>query len=179
MGGRWFKWLDLEHRIYSGFRQWEFRTQLGILGVYNRTSRTSGTLAEIGAQDTTTTKVVWIILTDTNTFFDLNEASVVSPATSNAQGMWGTSRTASNLTSLYKKSSSSTVATDATASVGLGNNAIFIGAAADSSGGTGGAFNSTDQLAAAFIGGGLTGAQYLAIATRINAYMTALGVNVY
>jgi hypothetical protein len=37
----------------------------------------------------------------------------------------------------------------------------------------------TDQIAAAFIGGGLTGIQAAAINNRINAYMAALGVNIY
>jgi hypothetical protein len=46
------------------------------------------------------------------------------------------------------------------------------------SGLTGSGFT-TRQVSAAWIGGGLTGAQYLALANRINAYLTALGVNVY
>ncbi len=37
----------------------------------------------------------------------------------------------------------------------------------------------TDQFSAAIIGGALTSAQMALVASRINAYMTALGVNVY
>jgi hypothetical protein len=38
---------------------------------------------------------------------------------------------------------------------------------------------STHQLSAAFIGGGMNATQAGNVQSRINAYMTALGVNVY
>jgi hypothetical protein len=40
-------------------------------------------------------------------------------------------------------------------------------------------YAASHQYSAAWIGAGLTGAQYLLIANRINAYKSALGINVY
>jgi hypothetical protein len=44
---------------------------------------------------------------------------------------------------------------------------------------TGGPYPSNDQLATFFMGGSLTATQQSQIAARINAFMTALGINVY
>jgi hypothetical protein len=44
---------------------------------------------------------------------------------------------------------------------------------------TGSANGTTDQISAAFIGGALTSTLAFAINNRINAYMAALGVNIY
>jgi len=112
-----------------------------------------------------------------NVNLDLNGASfpfaTASPATS--QGFTGVVRTVSGSINGYKNNSSTPFGSAlADTSTGVRNAAYAILNAPGL-----GAAVSADQAAAAFIGAGITGAQWLAISTRINNYMTALGVNVY
>lgn len=153
------------------------------IGVYNRTSRTVSTFADIGAQNQGGSSILWLIPAGTSAYYDNNEASLTTAVVSNAQGMWVSTRTGAGSYSVFQSPSTTTpLATNSVASVSLVNNEMYIGATHDSTLAVfpnGGAFISTDQIAAAFIGGGLTNAQALSVSNRINAYMTSVGANVY
>ena len=90
----------------------------------------------------------------------------------NIQGSYLVSRTGSATTALYKNGSS--VATGTGTSHALFAADVFLFAA---NGQSGGLF--PDQIAAAFTGAGLNSTQAAAVQSRINGYMTALGINVY
>jgi hypothetical protein len=92
-----------------------------------------------------------------------------------SQGQWVFSRTGSSGFTGYHNSST-TISYPSSTSTGLPNQAIYVLAIDD--GGT--QFDvSADQLSAAWWGAGVTSGQQTSIASRINAYMTALGINVY
>jgi hypothetical protein len=93
-----------------------------------------------------------------------------------ANGLVSVVRTSSGSTNAYKNASSTSLGTPTDGSDGLSTNSFYI--CAYNSDGPGGNF-STDQISAAYIGGGITGAQHLLLSNRINAFMTALGINVY
>ena len=83
------------------------------------------------------------------------------------------SRTSSTTAQAYKNGATTgAVFTTATVGGSVGNFALFA-----SSGGSGGF--SGRQMAAAMFGGGLNGTQALAYMSRLNAYMTTLGINTY
>jgi hypothetical protein len=99
---------------------------------------------------------------------------------SNRQGAWIVNRdpvAGATTMTVYKNGSSTAFASSSGNASGSSSiNAKFALLAQGSASPSG---FTTDQLAAAFIGGGLTGAQAAAINNRINAYMTALGANIY
>jgi hypothetical protein len=96
-----------------------------------------------------------------------------------AQGAWIASRTASNVVAGYKNGSSTPILTGTDASVSfMTSNSIYIAACRFGAGNTASNW-SADQIAATFVGGALTATQAVAINNRINAYMTALGINLY
>lgn len=108
---------------------------------------------------------------------NLNTAAATpafSTVTSDA-GLWLGSRTGSAgaSDSLYKNGSS--IASGSGTSVGVPT--ISYHAFAFNTGSPSGFL--ADQLAAIFFGGGLNATQALNFSTRLNAYMTSLGVNVY
>lgn len=94
-------------------------------------------------------------------------------------GFSALTRTSTTL-SAYKNNSSTALspspATDA--ALGLPSNNYFLLAFNGPTAGVASAF-APDTITAAFAGAGLSGAQFLLISNRINAYMTALGINVY
>jgi hypothetical protein len=98
-------------------------------------------------------------------------------ASTNAQGFYTFSRTASTTTEFYKNSSSTSIFSDATASTALVSTTFYVGAEHKSSGGN--TFFSDDQVAIVAFGAGLTGAQAAQFQTILNDYMKRLGTNVY
>lgn len=100
-------------------------------------------------------------------------AQLVTPP-ANMQGMHVFTRTASTTTVLYKNGTS--LGSNATASSALPNANLIVFARNN---------NGTnddpwpDQMSAAFIGGGLDATKASALSSRINTYMTSLGINVY
>jgi hypothetical protein len=149
------------------------------IGVYDLSNRAAnGGSTEMGSGSGGPTSYTALgVLGSTNTAsVEVNGSTfpnVTGVGTSN--GLTAISRTSSSAFSLYKNASSTPVGSpSSTASASMPILPYYI--LAMSAGPTN--FTS-DQLSAAFFGGGVTGAQYLAISNRINAYMTALGINQY
>jgi hypothetical protein len=144
----------------------------GSIGAYDLTSRTtSATMALMGGGASFQT---YIIPFDTNNIVALNDSAgnnVTAPA--NAKGLWMLSRTAVSTEVEYHNGTSYASLSPTSSSVP--DNEMFILARR----GAAPASFSTDQESSAFIGAGLTSGQVTAISNRINAYMTALGINVY
>lgn len=148
------------------------------LGAYILSSRAGGfTYAAIGVQNIA--EAVIYPKHPGGAFFDVNNGltGFATAAPSTVQGQWITTRTASNALAVYLNGNTTAYGTGSVASTGVPAAAIAIFATALGPG----SFDhrSADQLSAAFIGGGLSSAQMALIASRINGYMTALGVNVY
>ena len=152
------------------------------MGAYVLNSRTTTqTYASIGAKQLSGTFYSYVQNYRTsganNVNVEMNGTTfpfgTASPA--NAQGFTAVVRASSTAISAYKNNNS-TPFINAVADTSQGNMNVSISIL--NANGLSSGF-SADQISAAFIGGGLTGAQWLAISTRVNNYMTALGVNVY
>lgn len=113
-------------------------------------------------------------------FANVNDASNgTQPATTTSQGFWAATRTAASgagAKNIYQNSSATSIGASSTASSSLPAFSMYIGARNVSGSQS---FNSSRQYSAAFIAAGLTGAQFVLVSNRINAYMTALGINVF
>ncbi len=145
------------------------------VGGYILNSRASGSGnagAIVGAGNTVF--VLLLPLDSSNRIqYDMNLNATIVVANTNAQGFLVSTRTSSVLTSVYRNGNTTPVGTDTTASAGVSTDSITI-AAVD------GASNfSSDQISAVFIGAGLSSASMQLISNRVNAYMTALSINVY
>lgn len=105
------------------------------------------------------------------TIWDINESSGNGDFATNAQnaGFYIATRTGSTTKALYKNNT--TLGTGTQPSTALVTQPINL------LGFTGG--GSTDQLAFAFIGSGVTSTQAGLISVRVNNFATALGINVY
>lgn len=97
-----------------------------------------------------------------------------------AQGMTAYNITSSGNETFYRNASS--VGTATVANSGLCNSGSLAVFVANLTGapftGSGYAF-SADQISALYLGGGMSGADILNVHSRVNTFMTALGVNVY
>lgn len=100
----------------------------------------------------------------------------ISIANANAQGSYLVSRTASNSDFMFKNGASINTAADASAAPSATQK--FFVLAENTGSQTAGAF-SGDTIAAAWWGAGMTTTQAGLMQSRINGYMTALGINVY
>jgi hypothetical protein len=158
-----------------------YTTNAASIGAYDRTSSTvvssSATIMGIsnGAQT-----YIQPLTTASAMSADVNTTTFPSGApNTNRQGAWIVTRTNSTTVSIYKNGSATplnTVTTDTAVAPFV--NAIDFTILAQGITGSAQKFT-TDQISAAFIGGALTGTQAAAINNRINAYMAALGVNIY
>lgn len=156
-----------------------FAQNSALLATYIRNSRTTQqNWAALGNFITNDTRLMVLQAGGPGGFlYSVNEAAAAFDATqTQAQGSWSITRTASNLQSAYKNSSSSAFTTTSNASTALNNGNIFL--FAFNNGGSPSAF-SGDQHLASVIGGALTGAQAAQLQTDLNAYATAWGLNVY
>jgi hypothetical protein len=103
---------------------------------------------------------------------DLTDSTGV--ATTNSQGFWASSRTGASARAGYGPAGSAiAIVSDSQASTGIPSASFYIGARNQ------GAISlpASRQYSAAFVGAGITGAQYARIAARINAYMKIFGIN--
>jgi hypothetical protein len=163
-----------------------FTVNSASIGAYDRTSSTvvSSTATIIGISSTSQS-YIQPLTTAALMASDINTTTFPGQApNTNRQGAWATSRTSNSTISIYKNGSSTPLATistgDAATEPATASIAFTILAQGTLSGSVpAGQKFTTDQISAAFIGGALTGTQAAAINNRINAYMTALGVNIY
>lgn len=166
-----------DHWVLTIYRGGDFAQNSASIGVYVLTSRTTAAAyAEMGASNGSNGTDMYPLYTGSVLFNEMNANSTSVAAPANAQGMYVGSRTAASgagAVTTYRDGTS--FATFTTASVSMPGVPIWIGAN-DSAGGVD---FSADQITAAFIGGGLNSTQAAAISSRINAYMAALGINVY
>jgi hypothetical protein len=150
------------------------------LGIAIQTNdTTSQTMMEMGTTDSGGAFAVLGPSYTLQSYYALN-GTFNTLASTTSKGMWGTSRTAASgagALSLYSNGSATPLASVNDATLAAPSQPIFICGRNNGAGGFNNA--SSRQISAAWIGGGLTGAQYLLIANRINAYLTVFGINVY
>lgn len=151
-------------------------------GVYNRTNRaTAQAYTDIGSGTQVGGPALTFFCISNYTgnlsFIAIDTANGVSTAATNSQGQWICSQTSSTLGSQYKNGNATPIQTNTNATSQNANLSIVV--FGRWSGGTAVIDFSADQMSAAFAGGGLTATQASNVASRINGYMTALGINVY
>jgi hypothetical protein len=152
-----------------------FTLNSGHVGAYVLTSRSSNqNYFEVGSSDKVSSATSIQPLAGGDVFASVNDGGSNVVTNSNAQGLWIGSRTGSVTQTIYKNGSS--FGTPNNASVSVNNLNFYI--SARNGAGTADDF-STDQLSAVFFGAGLNATKAGNISSRINAFMTALGINVY
>lgn len=151
-------------------------------GVYVTGGRTTQTnIVAIGSavSGSTNAYIKPLVTSSAHASIELNGNSfpgVTTPGNT-ANGFMSVVRTVSTGVSVYKNASSTAVGSPADTSTAVSTNAFYIFAV--NTAGTASLF-STDTISSAYIGNtSITGAQHLLLSNRINAYMTALGINVY
>jgi hypothetical protein len=147
-------------------------------GAYDTTSSTAANVAVIIGTRASSNQNYFQIQSSAGTFGAeiTGDSFTLTGSNSNHQGAYVLSRTGAATTALYKNGSA-TLGTGTSASTAIGSSNVFTILAFGPPSGP--ADGTTDQISAAFIGGALTSSQAFAINNRINAYMKALGVNIY
>lgn len=151
------------------------------ISVYIRNSRTANNnyaaLARLDSASTGTCDMLWPLSTGQFSY-DVNNGNFSNqPANTDTQGFWTASRTGASALALYKNSNSTAFNSATTASGSLASNTNFyIGARSNNNSAE---WFSTDQIAITTIGAGMSAANVSQFQTDLNAYMTALGTNVY
>lgn len=149
-------------------------------GFYDRTNSTDTSATQMGIIDSTDDRdQIVVVAGGSNTSFRINITSadfVNVSYTTDTSGMYAVRRSASNAYKAFRFGNNAGTATDAAISTNLPDVEFYICAVNQSGVGTG---LTTDQIAAAFIGGGLSDTDVTNLAGRINTYMTTVGANVY
>lgn len=143
------------------------------LMIYDRTSRTGSTLVgNCGANDATPTqtRIGTLLLGGFNG--DLNDQTNLTGANANAQGLYINSRTSSVQVDAYL-AGASIASSGAATSTGVANVPFFIGG--ENSLGVL-ARATTDQHGFFSCGGGMTAAQALRVNTRVQTFLTGVGL---
>jgi len=154
----------------------KFTLNSGFIGVYIRNNRVSNAATyAIGTQATGADVSILSVLNGGACFYDINEANFPSVASTTAQGSWATNRTGAAAIALYRNGVS--IGTSSGSSNALSSVACYV--MARNNNGTLSGGSNGDQFSAAVIGGGLTGTDVTNFQSRLNAYMTAMGINVY
>lgn len=147
------------------------------IGAYILTNRTTNaTNVALGSTDASgSTGFSYIQPLNTTFQYDLNGNTFPTVANGSARGHWLVTRTSSSLVTAYKNGASFGSSGSDTSTT-LPNQTVLISALHDI-----GSIDdfSNDQVAAAYFGSGINATQAAAIDTRINGYMTALGINVH
>lgn len=155
-------------------------------GVYVLNNRTTATFeTDFGVFDGGFNNAMWIMPLNAGTNqakINANSSGSSAPALagSTAQGMTSFTVTGASAQNFFRNANAAVTASIAT--TGLANGNVFIlGANVGGSlfSGAGQSVPSSDQVAAFFLGGNMTSTQQLNVHSRINAYMTALAINVY
>ena len=156
-----------------------FSASSASFGVYDRTNNTSNGYggATVGQYDGSYDVSLYPWTGAPQVSYDLNDSNYSSysgAGDTTTQGFWMVNLLSSTV---YLDKNGSNLKSNASGSTGLINNDITVFALNSTSSGVIGFI--TDQLAASFIGGGLTPTQRTDLSSRLNAYMTALGINVF
>jgi hypothetical protein len=154
----------------GGFNATQNSQEIGAYVLTNRT--TSQAYTAIGASDGT--NYSYIVPVDAGaTYNDLNGHSFLNTTQTSAQGFWMSERSDSVSVHQIKNGSPiGFVGTDSSTCISKTLTILALNGSSVTQ-------FSADQLSAALIGGTLTSGQITAISNRVNAYMTALGINVY
>lgn len=148
------------------------------VGFYNRTNQAALGMITMGAANSGIAAQLEIILkwSDGMMYLSLNDAGDHAgvAGAADTSGIWISSRIAAGTASLYRNAT--LFASNGQASTGVPNFAVPVDAGINATG-TAFAF-ATNQIAAAFIGGGLTAPEVAAFTTALQTYMTAIGANV-
>lgn len=150
------------------------------IGVYVRNNRTTNANTYIIGM-TNGNAVQLQLLNGGLTTSDLNDSAFPQTANTTTQGSWFLSRTAASGAAamvLYQNGSAFGTYTSASASIPA-TCGIYILARSQTGSCTVGGQAVSDQVAAAWIGGGFNATEVSNFSARLNAYMTAVGANVY
>jgi len=141
-------------------------------GVYSRTN-SNLSVVDMGSSLTIGNDRLELAIRYGNVFYGFVNSGQGTVASSDSSGLFVASRTASNV--FFLSRNGSVIANPNTASSSLASLPVYI------CGGNLGGLTapSTRQYAAAFMGGGLTPTESADLSTDLNAYMTAVGANVY
>lgn len=154
----------------------KFTLNSGFIAVYVLNNRTTNAATyAIGTQVTGGDPSFLSLLNSGATFYDINDANFPSVAATTSRGNWAANRTASNAIALYRNGSS--IGSDTGSSSALSSVSFYI--MGRNQNGTFSGGSNGDQFAAAAIGGGLSAGDVTNFQSRLNAYMTALGINVH
>ncbi len=144
-------------------------------GFYNRTNQAATDAITMNSNNALADGVSEIDLkwSDGNLYCALNDnnffAGAVAPA--DVRGIWTVTRTASNLVSIYQ--AGALFATSAIASINVSDYTFLVCAGRDGAGTV--ILPTTNQIGAAYMGGGLTAIEAAAFTTALQTYMTAIG----
>lgn len=150
----------------------------GMTGAYNRTSRTTGNnMTMYGCNNVAGTSYSYFRgrNASNNIEVGVNDAAFGGFANGNAQGSWVSNRTSSTNIDVFKNAGSTRVGNVTATSVALPDRKMQVFQLGNGTG----QGPTTDQQAAFWAGGGFSATDVSNLQSRINAYMTAVGANVY
>jgi hypothetical protein len=161
--------------------QTNYNLNSGSIGIAIPTNDTSSvSTIDMGAIDVSINSVFLAANFTLKYAYGLNDGGTVTgTASATSRGLWAVSRTSSGSVSFYQNGSSTAVSTTSVASTSVPTSGVPMGILARAQSPTTAQTFSARQVSAAWVGAGLTGAQFASISARINAYLAALGVNVY
>jgi hypothetical protein len=147
-------------------------------GNYIRNNRTTGANTDsMGVTRSSGGDAVLVPLVSGSFFYEINDSVYPSPVNTSTQGLWAASRKSSSTQeNLYKNGSLFSGPDTSNTSSALSAQTFYI--LGLNQNGTPNNF-STDQVAITFMGAGLDATQAANLSSDLNAYMTALGTNVY
>lgn len=156
----------------------QYTLNAGMTGAYIRSSRvTTNNMTAYGCNNVAGTSYSYFRGRNAsgNTEADLNSATFGGFANANAQGSWVLNRTSSSNIDVFKNAGSIRVGNVTATSVALPDRNMQIFQLNNGAG----QGPTTDQQAAFYVGGGFSSADISSFQARLNAYMTAVGANVY
>jgi hypothetical protein len=156
----------------------QFTQNSGSIGAYIQTNQTTADASVIMGSALIGSYAYMSPMNTGSVFtFNVNDNVFTGPANTTSKGAWTASRTSSSQIDLYKNGSTTPFGTNA-AATSVAPSTVPWALFALNTNGVISNF-SAYQASAFFAGGGLTSAQAVSVNNRINAYMAALGANVY
>ena len=147
---------------------------------YVRTNRTGSNNYFSGSYDAGSfgTQSLFAPLASSIVNYDVNNVAFSNQAANTqAQGFWTASRTGASAVALYRNSNSTAFATSSSSSLSLGANVVFFVNARNNNGSPD--LFGADEIAIVAYGAGMSNTNTAQFQADLNAYMTALGTNVY